>query len=267
MTLYTYKHLAQTRPTRAINSVIVNACLEHKAGSPNNWECTELENRRAFAIASIVYLQHMSPTGPYGWTGCRESITTGPTAHLYIAGYLKGHAQVLGQRISLSKYNGAHARDCANADWNCLVNVRCSGCDKPRTWTAGTHTCATITSPPSRIPGRHIGGSLFSSTPQDLKAGHYVVKPLPAEDTHALLDAAGQEMAKHPNGFSCQILGECLTKREEARKQADFIISCGGAVTEAGWRAVEGTEAEPTFRRGWNNREPEIRERIQVDVL
>lgn len=92
--------------------------------------------------------------------------------------------------------------------------------------------------------GRHIGGSLFASTPFDLKAGSCAVRPLPAEDTHALVDAAGQELARHPNGYSCQNLGERLAKRVEARAQADYIIACGGAVTEAGWKAV--TESEGT---------------------
>lgn len=89
----------------------------------------------------------------------------------------------------------------------------------------------------------YIGKSLLPSTPCDLKAGNYAVRPIPADDTHALVDSAGQELARHPNGYSCKALGERITKREGAPEQANYIIACGGTVTDAGWEAVLKSES------------------------
>jgi hypothetical protein len=89
---------------------------------------------------------------------------------------------------------------------------------------------------------RNIGGSLFGSTPPDLSAGACTVRPLPEEDTHALVNAAGVELARHPNGWSCQVLGERLAGEGHgsAREQAIYILDCGGSITAEGWRAVGG---------------------------
>lgn len=92
---------------------------------------------------------------------------------------------------------------------------------------------------------RHIGGSILaSSSPRILKPFHgahglLTVIPLVEQDTHALVltcDGAEVELARHPNGFSCYGLLELielawarLRKPEEALRQLDYILRCGGS--------------------------------------
>jgi hypothetical protein len=90
---------------------------------------------------------------------------------------------------------------------------------------------------------RHIGGSLLPSTPAVTRVGTPVgllqVRALPEWDTHGLF--LGEELlASHPNGFSCLVLAERIRDSDRARQQADYIVACGGKVTEAGRKLVGG---------------------------
>ncbi len=96
----------------------------------------------------------------------------------------------------------------------------------------------------SHIYRRNIGGSLLGSTPPDLTAGECTVLPLPEDDTHALINPHGVELARHPNGWSCQVLGKRLASRQKAREQAEYILACGGSVSKAGWIAVKRSEVK-----------------------
>lgn len=59
------------------------------------------------------------------------------------------------------------------------------------------------------------------------------------EDTHGLFAVStGDLLAKHPNGFSCHCLAERLMSGNRPAEQADYIVACGGLVTDAGRLAV-----------------------------
>lgn len=90
---------------------------------------------------------------------------------------------------------------------------------------------------------RYIGGSLLPSTPYvtqvETSYGVLQIRALPEQDTHGLF--LGEELlASHPNGFSCLVLAERIQRSDRARQQADYIVACGGKVTEAGWKLVQG---------------------------
>lgn len=87
----------------------------------------------------------------------------------------------------------------------------------------------------------NIGGSILNSScpqilvPLEFKSWRLLVRPLPDQDTHALILVAsyGEELlAKHPNGFSCHNLAERMIAGDLNRtmEQADYIARCGGEV-------------------------------------
>ena len=86
----------------------------------------------------------------------------------------------------------------------------------------------------------HFGGSILPSSEPRILApltcgfGRLVVRPLPDENTYALVFMAvnGVEavVAKHPNGYSCRALAERMAARDGERicEQAEYIVRCGG---------------------------------------
>lgn len=89
--------------------------------------------------------------------------------------------------------------------------------------------------------GRHIGGSIFASNnPEILKPvttshGVLQVRVMSKQDTHGLFVVDGDVLlAQHPNGFSCHSLATRLRDGGKAQEQADYIVKCGGVVTQAG---------------------------------
>lgn len=97
-------------------------------------------------------------------------------------------------------------------------------------------------------PHRNIGGSILpSSNPQILEPvetrhGALQVRVIASEDTHGLFRVSdGALLAKHPNGYSCHTLAKRLRDGGDAADQADYIVACGGMVTDAGWELLEGS--------------------------
>lgn len=94
------------------------------------------------------------------------------------------------------------------------------------------------------MSARHVGGSILPSSNPEIfgqertPAGLVQVRVIPEEDTHGLFDSAtGALLAKHPNGYSCHSLAKRL-RDGAAAEQANYIVACGGTVTEAGWAAI-----------------------------
>ncbi len=82
---------------------------------------------------------------------------------------------------------------------------------------------------------RHIGGSLLPSNDRQvlMPLGSLCVRVLAAEDTHGLYDG-DEPLAKHPNGYSCYELAKRIRSGRCAREQAEYIVACGGTITQAG---------------------------------
>lgn len=95
------------------------------------------------------------------------------------------------------------------------------------------------------MPRRYVGGSLLPSnsreilSPIETAQGRLQVRVIPEEDTHGLFNATdGALLAKHPNGFSCHLLATRIRDGSDADAQADYIVHCGGLVTDAGRAAI-----------------------------
>lgn len=94
---------------------------------------------------------------------------------------------------------------------------------------------------------RYIGGSILPSSdgsilqPVETKHGTLQVQAIADEDTHGLFDVqTGALLAKHPNGYSCHTLATRIRDGRKAAEQADYIVTCGGVVTDAGRTRIEG---------------------------
>jgi len=84
---------------------------------------------------------------------------------------------------------------------------------------------------------RHIGGSLLPSNDPEIltpvKVGNHTleVRALPKLDTHKLF-FDDEELAEHPNGFSCKALANRIIAGDLSRvsDQANYIKACGGKI-------------------------------------
>lgn len=86
---------------------------------------------------------------------------------------------------------------------------------------------------------RNIGGSILPSNcamilqPVETPVGTLQVRVMEAQDTHGLFRVSdGALLAQHPNGYSCHALAKRLATGGKAAEQADYIVACGGTVTE-----------------------------------
>lgn len=86
---------------------------------------------------------------------------------------------------------------------------------------------------------RNIGGSILPANcpeillPVPYNGGELQLRVLVDEDTHVLVfvrNGEEQELARHPNGYSCHALGKRLVAGdlERAFDQIEYILACGG---------------------------------------
>ncbi len=87
----------------------------------------------------------------------------------------------------------------------------------------------------------NIGNSILASsspailTPIETPVGVVQVRKMREQDTHGLFLVENDALlAAHPNGFSCHVLAVRLQNNGNFMDQADYIVACGGTITEEG---------------------------------